>query len=164
MSTSKKVCVFSALIGAISLITLFPAPASSQVPLMMNYQGYLADVSGTPVLDGNYRITFSLYTAPTEGTPVWSETQEVGVTNGVFNVELGNTVPLLSHHFDEGWLYLGVWIVGEPAEMSPRQRLISVPFAIKANNADTLNGLDWSDVVGNFVDVTGDHMIATSIM
>lgn len=39
-------------------------------------------------------MTFSIYNGPTGGTPLWTETLDVAVTNGVFAVELGKVTPM----------------------------------------------------------------------
>src|SRR5512136_3098407 len=68
--------------------------ADGGAPLYFNYQGLLLDSAGSPVADGDYELTFSIYDVATGGTALWSETQTVTVTSGLFNVQLGLTTAL----------------------------------------------------------------------
>ncbi|MFZ1400880.1 MAG: hypothetical protein WAS33_28510, partial [Candidatus Promineifilaceae bacterium] len=51
------------------------ADVSSGAPSLISYQGYLADSGGTPLVNGNYAMSFAVYTAASGGTKVWEETQ-----------------------------------------------------------------------------------------
>ena len=66
----------------------------SQVPQTISYQGVLTDTDGAIVHDGNYPIVFTLYDALTGGTNLWTETQTVSVSGGLFNVILGSVNPI----------------------------------------------------------------------
>ena len=50
------------------------------VPMTTNYQGFLKDASDKPMND-TVSLTFSLYDVAANGTPMWSETQNVAVEN-----------------------------------------------------------------------------------
>ena len=107
----------------------------------------MTDNLGDPVADGNYQMRFIIYNAATGGTDLWHETHmSVMLTNGIYNVILGQIEPLDPGDFD-GDLYLGVTVSGD-SEMTPRQKLTSTSFAMKAaiaDDADTLDGLDSGD-------------------
>ncbi len=105
----------------------------------INYQGKLTDSAGVTVSDGNYSIVFSLYTQASGGVAVWTETDSVAVTNGLFSIMLGSTTALTSVDFNQT-LYLGVDVAGD-GEMSPRKVLGAVPAAFEADNAATLGGV-----------------------
>ena len=60
-------------------------------------EGVLTDASGTVVADGNYNLTFKLYEAATGGSAIWTETQTVAVSNGVFAAILGSVTPIAAH-------------------------------------------------------------------
>jgi hypothetical protein len=113
--------------------------ATSTVPTMISYQGQLLDSSGKPVPDGTYSMTFKLYNVPTGGTSVWQETQSVTVTNGLFNVLLGSAGSPLSPTLFTGTTYLGV-TVGSGQEMTPRQQIVSVPYAFQAKTDNDWDG------------------------
>jgi len=107
------------------------APSTSTI----SYQGRLADSAGNP-LTGKYNLEFRIYTAPTGGTPLWTEMwtggNAVDVSDGLFNVMLGSiNTALASAIQGRNELYLGI-TVGTDSEMSPRVQLGSVPFSMQA--------------------------------
>jgi len=133
----KTNCTNKALITLIiiaSFLCLTPIIAFSSIPQTLNYQGYLTDPQGTPI-DEIVTVTFSIYPDSTDMSPLWTETQTVSVTNGIFSVNLGNVMPL-SLPFDTAY-YLGV-TVGSDSEMTPRQPLSSSPYAFRAATAETV--------------------------
>ena len=71
---------------------ILPVTAGAQAvatPALMNFQGRIARPDGTPVANGNYSITFSLYTALTGGTKLWEQTiNPTAVRNGTFAAQL----------------------------------------------------------------------------
>ena len=114
---------------------------ASTVPKMISYQGQLLDSGGNLVPDGTYTMTFKLYNVASGGTEFWMEAHSnVQVTDGLFNVLLGEFEPLWFME-PEGEIYpldpldLGVTVGSDP-EMTPRQRMVSVPFAFRAEIAD----------------------------
>ncbi len=100
---------------------------------MISYQGRLTDADGVP-LSGDYQMRFALYDVPTGGSPCWSETQTVSVSDGLFNVLLGSTNSI-DHSCLTGDVYLGIK-VGDDFEMTPRELLTSVPYAVHAGIQD----------------------------
>ena len=128
----------------------------------INYQGKLADSAGDAVADSTYAMEFNLYTVPTGGTAIWTETlsglDEVTVTDGLFSVMLGSVTSLSSIDFDQT-LYLGINIEGD-GEMSPRKKLGAVPAAFVA---DTLDGLDSTQFLRSDTgSATSGYFIATT--
>src|SRR4030042_4482908 len=74
---------------------------------LISYQGKLLR-DGSPV-KGAVAVVFSIYSAEMGGTAVWSESQAVTATDGIFNVLLGSIQPLPKSIFEEeGPLYLGI--------------------------------------------------------
>lgn len=107
------------------------APGALAAPSAMTYQGQLRTTTGTPVADGMYSVTFTLWTAPVAGSMIWTETQSVHVEggNGLFSCELGNLQPLggpIMIHND-GDLYLQTAVAGQT--LTPRQRLGAAAYA-----------------------------------
>lgn len=100
------------------------------VPNLISYQGVLNDSSGNP-LSTTVSMTFSIYGVASGGTALWSETQSVQVSNGVFNVKLGSIQALTSSVFQADTLFLGVQVGADP-EMTPRQQITSGAYAHKA--------------------------------
>lgn len=107
---------------------------ADNVPQIVNYQGRLKNAGGSPVADGTYGVVFTVYDSAAGGTSIWTETQRsVTVAGGAFHVLLGSTSPLGASVFPAGAdRWLGVK-VGEDAELSPRQKIASVPFALRAD-------------------------------
>jgi len=135
------VFLFGLITGGITGWCLAEGNGSASVPGLINYQGTLTNpATGNPVPNGQYQITFSIYASNTGGGPLWQETQQVTVQNGVFNVLLGSQNALNESIFEGSARYLGVK-VGTDSEMIPRQRLASVPYAFQAENAQMLQGL-----------------------
>jgi hypothetical protein len=104
-----------------------PAVASTNT---LPYQGRLANSSGAPIT-GQRDMTFKLYSAVSgPGAAIWSESwSNVQVTNGLFNVLLGTTVPINASIVANSSLWLGI-TVGSDAEMTPRVQLGAAPFAM----------------------------------
>jgi hypothetical protein len=116
----------------------------------MSYQGSLTDSGGEPV-SGAFQIAFTLYDAAVAGSLLWTETQSVTVTNGAFDVVFGaDGGNALDPTAFENPVFLGVRVVDGPGvpgggdpEMTPRQALAAVGYAIRAKTVevDTLNAL-----------------------
>ncbi len=126
---------------AAAMMVLVPGVFAG-VPDSISYQGRLLDASSQPVT-GDYSMTFSLYDAPTGGTVLWTEDHaSVHVTDGLFSVEIGETVPLTADILAGsgggggggagGAIYLEVQLGGQPP-MSPRTPLLSAPYSIAAS-------------------------------
>jgi hypothetical protein len=117
-----------------ALIVLFgPIILVAQIPQTITYQGILTDAGGTTVTDGSYMMIFRLYTSDSETTVLWSESQEVVVINGIFNVLLGRETPL-DLPFDTAY-WLGV-TVGDGPELAPRIQLSSSAYSFRARTVD----------------------------
>ncbi len=118
---------------AVSVTVLFAA-----VPTMISYQGRLTDAAGDPVADGNYQITFSIYSVLSGGTAMWtSGAQTVAVAEGLFNYNLGSSTPLPDSIFAKyTQVYLGIK-VGSDAEITPRTQLVSVGYAFQSLRGDS---------------------------
>lgn len=132
------------------------AQAAQTVPYRLNYQGKLTDSTNNTKTDGHYNMKFSIYSASSGGSPIWTETHDVAggnfidLSKGLFNVQLGSLTPLSPSLFTSQPLYLEVelptpgtatsaspsWSEGP---MTPRQVLTSAPYAM---NADTVDGID----------------------
>ena len=110
--------------------------AQALVPHEINYQGYLTNPGGTAV-SATVAMEFRLYNVVTGGAALFTESQSVTVSNGVFNVLLGAQPGLpLGLPFDVPY-WLGVK-VGADAEMAPRQPLAAAPYALRAASAEAL--------------------------
>ena len=115
-------------------LTLFVSKGFTAIPQKINYQGYLTNAVGVPV-NGTVQMVFSIYNVPSGGTGLWTETQNVTVTHGVYNVEFGDVTPV-NLAFDVQY-YLGIKVGTDP-EMTPRIPLTSVGYAFRAQTVETI--------------------------
>src|ERR1700761_9054164 len=122
--------------------------AATSVPRLVQFNGTLKDGASRPV-SGFSSVTFAIYAEQDGGSALWSETQNVlADSNGRFNALLGTSTSggFPSELFSTGQSrWLGVTIARQP-EM-PRVMLASVPYAMKAGDADTLGGLPASSYI-----------------
>ncbi len=121
--------------------TLIGADLSAQ-SATISVQGVLTKTDGTAVDDGQYPITFRLWTAESGGAMVHEETiQQVETTGGVYSVLLGQNGFNGGATFSQVY-YLGVSVNGG-AELTPRPRLTHAPYTISVigqNNKFTSTG------------------------
>jgi microcystin-dependent protein len=151
----------TAIAAAATLMLTLSAIAQS-VPNLINYQGRLTDQTGAPLVPGFYGIQFKLWDSPSPSTAnlVWAQQQTVAIqSNGVFNVILGSpggtsvagvtpAVNDLTYAFTANNRFLGLKVVSNPSgavpnpsEILPRQQLLSVPFAVQAQQAQVASSL-----------------------
>lgn len=109
-----------------------PVASAGAVPNFMTQQGRLFDNAGAPV-DGSKTFVFTIYSAATGNDSLWSETQTITLDDGYFSTSLGAVVPIPATVFGNAPRYLGVKVGTDP-EMTPRQPLVSVPYALVAGN------------------------------
>jgi hypothetical protein len=122
--------------------------AEGAVPRLVQFSGVLRDAAGRAV-SGAASVTFAIYAEQEGGAAIWSETQNVlADANGHYNAVLGAATAggFPAELFGTGESrWLGV-AVARQAEM-PRALLASVPYALKAGDAQTLGGLPASSYV-----------------
>ncbi len=140
----RSLCCFLLFlcVSAVALAQQASAGSAAVVPTLVNFSGVVRDVSGKP-LAGVVGVTFSLYKESQGGPPLWMETQNVQPDkSGHYTVMLGSTTSqgLPAGLFAAGEArWLGVQLQGQEEE--PRVLLLSVPYALKAADAQTLGGL-----------------------
>jgi hypothetical protein len=124
------------------------------IPDSINYQGSLTD-SENISLTGIYGMQFYLCDDLADGVCNWYEEQDVEVSDGTYSVLLGSVIPIPVSIFEIDSLYLEVRIHNgsEWEILSPRQLVTSTPYAIKAADAETLDGQHAADFAG----VVHDH-------
>lgn len=151
----KFIISFFIILGLFFSITFsFFQNAEAAINKQINYQGKLTLASGVAVPNSSISIVFSLYTAATGGTAIWTETQSVTPNNGLFSVMLGEVTALTSVDFNQT-LYLGVK-VGADSEMTPRKKLGTVPSAIISESS--INSINTTNTA-----ITEDITTATSV-
>lgn len=157
------------LIGGTLLVLLFNTVSVWANSKFLNVQGKLTDSSGAP-LTGSQTVTFRLYTSSTSGSAIWTESQSVILSTGLFNVTLGSVTALDSLPFTQAY-YLGIQVAGDSDELSPRQPLGASAYAqgslgdfnvgnnFVAGGSVTANGSSWigaQAVMGGSVTIKGD--------
>jgi hypothetical protein len=118
-----------------------PAASAAEVPRLIKFSGTLLDAQDRPMA-GPVGVTFALHAQQTGGAALWLETQNVTPdAHGNYTVLLGanstNGVPAeLFASGEARWLEVQV----ERQAEQPRILLVSVPYALKAKDAETLGG------------------------
>jgi hypothetical protein len=121
-----------------------PAARAQQesVPRLVQFNGVLKD-GGARVVSGAASVTFAIYSEQEGGAAIWSETQNVlADANGHYSAVLGAATAggFPAELFGTGESrWLGVTVAR--AQEMPRVLLASVPYALKAGDAQTLGGL-----------------------
>ena len=137
-----------AVLAMLSFFVFNPLIVKATNPTTMNFQGKVVNADGTNVANGTYTFVFKLYTVSSAGSAIWTETDSLTVTNGVFQVDLGANCPFFSSNACNGntpidfgvssTLYLGMTFNGDAqGEMTPRVKIQSVPYAF---NSDKVGG------------------------
>jgi hypothetical protein len=123
--------------------------AQAAAPAALSYQGFLTDSVGNPVT-GTWTVTFGLFAEPAGGEALFLESLDVTTDKGLFSVYLGtpdNPLPMSS--FETGQLFLGLTVETDdgPVALTPRQQVVSDPYALYAQDAAQLGGEDSSSYV-----------------
>jgi len=140
--TAALVAMVLALISPVTSLAQSPQSTTS-VPRVINISGVFRPADGQPPSRVEV-VTLWIYAAESGGAPVWQETQSIEVDpSGRYSLLLGvteaNGVPVDVFASGEArWLGMG-W--ARPGEVEgPRTRLTSVPYALRASDAETLGG------------------------
>jgi hypothetical protein len=140
---TRNVFIAMVLLCAMACITTGATLSQS-----INYQGKITDSSGNP-LSGTQSITFRFYETSSGVTALLTIPQTVQCTDGVFSTTL--TCPPALFYGDARWLGI---TVGSDPEMTPRQEIRPVPYALSirpgANilSFETNNALSVSNAGG----------------
>jgi len=134
-----------------------------EFPKEINYQGMLTTPLGSPVPDGSYSIKFTIWsheTSTSASYKKWEHTYSpVTVTNGLFNVRLGEGAPINLPFTEEYWLEIQV---GADPALSPRTKLTAVGYAYRslvADYATSAGGGGWVDDGANVrLETIGDEV------
>jgi hypothetical protein len=125
-----------AWLAAGALIAVWPTSrALADVPQKINDEGRLYDASTNAAATGSHTLKFAIYSAAQGGTALWFQSSSVMFDDGFFEITLDGsssaTTPFPAGMFNGSELYLGV-SVDSDGEMTPREPLDSVPYAIGA--------------------------------
>lgn len=113
--------------------------AHAQPPALIHYQGRLVD--GTSLVNGNVEMELSLYDAASDGTLLYTDLNPaLTVIDGLYDTHIGDNTTFgdLTTAIKSRQVWLQVVVDG--TSLSPRERLVSVPYALNALDAGNLNG------------------------
>lgn len=104
----------------------------SVVPRQISWQGLLTDDKGEP-LNGMHTITMRLFDTdnPMVGAPIWAETVDMNIEDGLANIIMGDIMPLPT--FDIPY-WLEIMIDAGPA--LPRVKLASTPYSLMSKDVE----------------------------
>lgn len=126
------------LVAAGSLGTALTGPLLAEIPRMINYQGLVVDKETGEPLPGEHQLIFRICDAPSGGSVLWSEEQDVTAdTTGVVSVLVGSEEKIDISFETDCWLEVEV----DGEVLVPRRELVSTPYAFKALNSDSLGGM-----------------------
>jgi hypothetical protein len=146
-ATERTACAVC-LTGLLWFQSISPAAAQempASQPSLVTFWGAATGLDGKP-RTGIAGVTFSIYKDRQGGAPLWMETQNVALdANGGYTAQIGATLAegLPIGLFSKGearWLEVQV----ESQAPAARVLLVSVPYALKAVDAQTLGGLPAS--------------------
>lgn len=176
-----RYCKLIISIFIILLISTAVHAMAASIPLMIPYSGTIALKDGTLINGtGQFKFAIVNGHADCQLSPIgsgcttyWSNdgTSTTGseptkyvsipVSNGSFSVKLGDTsltdmsFPLLGAYFTSGDTYLRIWFrddISKEFELLPPDRqLVSVPYAYRAEVADTVNTVGTSVITDGAV-------------
>ena len=125
------------------------AVAQYEVPATINYQGKLVDPLAGP-LTGVQQVQFRIYDSLTGGTLIWGRQFPISCTSeGVFKILLSDggtplsddsAVDSLADAFQQETRFLELTVLDHGGAISPRQQLVSAPYAMQANYAHKAPG------------------------
>jgi len=130
------------IVASISISSVAQSGTSATVlPNVIRFSGVLTDADHAP-RSGTIGVTFALYQDEQGGSPLWLETQNVVAdSSGHYSALLGVTKShgIPADLFTSGEArWLGIKPEGQ--DELPRVLLVSVPYALKAGDAETLGG------------------------
>ena len=122
--------LFLAAVAALLVAAVSAVASSDAVPSAVTYQGKLTNSAGQPVADGEYDVQFKLYDVQTSGTAFKTlMRQKVQAAGGFFTTQM---TPLAAADI-AGKTDVWVEVIVEATTLSPRVKLVSAPFALRAS-------------------------------
>ena len=160
-------------VAACAALTGFAAGAA------FTYQGVIKEVDGTTPANKNRTIEFRIYDSPTGANALWGRAYSVLLDgNGLFNTAItdaagseinGVTSTGLASVLagNSGTtLYIGLTVDGSSGEISPRQALLAVPYAIHASDAAAASGaftVEGKTTLKGGLEVTGGQVTVPAL-
>jgi hypothetical protein len=150
-STKIIALVFLTALGAL----LITACSGGLLP-QMSYQGVLTDENGQPI-NATVQFTYRLFNIGSGGSALYSQTEDVAVTDGLFNSVVGPSTivaGLTPEDLTEP-LYLEIQVANGvfTETLTPRQRLYGSPYAFTLMPGAVIS----STMPGNLFSPNGIH-------
>jgi sulfatase modifying factor 1 len=118
--------------GAALFLILTGLAAQAEIPATMEYRGRLANAQGVG-LNATVNIEVRLFRQSNGGNAVWNEVVgPVVVEDGVYSFSFGSAGSGLASSLNEHYGPEHLEIVVDGIAQSPRTKLLSVPYALKA--------------------------------
>ena len=132
------------------------AGTAAAVPTTLSFTARLTD-GATPV-EGPVDLHVAVFDAPTAGTLVWEETHAgVVASRGLVYASLGGVDPVNNgidaSVFSGAPMFIELTVDGDV--LSPRIPVASVPYAVKAGVAESLEGFDPGSIITGVTAGTG---------
>jgi hypothetical protein len=120
--------------------------APAQPPQLVNYQGRL--IQGTNLVNGNVALSLRVFHEPAGGTLLYEDSNTVAVSDGLYATILGDQTNSgsLAAALAATNAYIEVMIDG--VALAPREHIASVFYALRAEDANSLDGYDASAFAG----------------
>ena len=160
-------------VAACAALTGFAAGAA------FTYQGVIKEVGGTVPANKNRTIQFRIYDGPTADTPLWGRAYNVLLdANGLFNTAITDAagseidgvtstgLAAILAQKSGTTLYIGLTVDGSSGEISPRQALLAVPYAIHASDAAAASGdfiVEGQTTLKGGLEVTGGQVTVPAL-
>jgi hypothetical protein len=128
-------------IGASFAVALVgPLIASGDVPTIINFQGRLMD--GTNLVNGTVGLEIRLFNVPSGGGPRYEDSKQVALADGLHSTFIGDQTN--SGNFAQALTNAEVYVetAVNGTTLTPRERLASVAYALRAGDSVQLGGLD----------------------
>lgn len=152
----------------LSLVVL-GASVATAAPNAIVYRGFLTQVNGVPhaTQSGTISVTAAAYLTEAGAAPIWGPFTfpTVDLDGGLFSVVLdgalaegdfgGAPTTLDVFLYDQGEVWLEIGVNG--TTLTPRQQVVSVPYALVARDAERLGGLTAGDLALADEVATADH-------
>jgi len=154
-----KKLVIGIMFAAAAVATLPCAAAGAA----FTYQGVIKEVGGGVPANKNRTVQFRIYDGPTTATPLWGRAYNVLLdANGLFNTAITDAagseingvtstgLATILAQKSGTTLYIGLTVDNSSGEISPRQALLAVPYAIHAADAAAATGNISAGTAGAF--------------
>jgi hypothetical protein len=154
-ATTRQRAIRGLAAGAFCLGLLGGASAQAETPGLIGYQAAVFDDQGQPAV-GPVDVDVAIFDAASGGSERYAESH-LGVTlvDGAFDIQIGagtspsGTLDADTFAASETWLELSI----DGEVLDPRQRLVAVPYALRAAVAERLDGaigsVPYADIAGH---------------